>query len=122
MNALSTGLFIFFLSWNVFQNQTYTRLNLKAFSQQITAAEVQLIDVRTPEEFEAGHIPGAINIDILDRERFKAQADCLDKDQPIYLYCKMGGRSKRAAEELEQMGFAQLYDLRGGYLLWSSFQ
>ena len=122
MNTLSTGLFIFLLSWNVFQNQTYTRLNLKAFNQQITAAEVQLIDVRTPEEFEAGHIPRAININILDREDFRAQVDCLDKDQPIYLYCKMGGRSKRAAEELEQMGFAQLYDLRGGYLLWSSFQ
>lgn len=122
MNSFSTTLLIFFITWNVFQDQNYTRLDLTDFNRSIMADDIQLIDVRTPEEFEAGHIPKAININVLNPEDFQSQVECLDPEKPVYLYCKLGGRSKRAAKELEQMGFTQLYDLRGGYLLWKSFQ
>lgn len=122
MNSFSTTLLIFFITWNVFQDQNYTRLDLTDFNRSIMADDIQLIDVRTPEEFEAGHIPKAININVLNPEDFQSQVECLDPEKPVYLYCKLGGRSKRAAKELEQIGFTQLYDLRGGYLLWKSFQ
>ena len=122
MNSFSTTLLIFFITWNVFQDQNYTRLDLTDFNRSIMAGDIQLIDVRTPEEFEAGHIPKAININVLNPEDFQSQVECLDPEKPVYLYCKLGGRSKRAAKELEQIGFTQLYDLRGGYLLWKSFQ
>ena len=122
MNSFSTTLLIFFITWNVFQDQNYTRLDLTDFNRSIMADDIQLIDVRTPEEFEAGHIPKATNINVLNPEDFQSQVECLDPEKPVYLYCKLGGRSKRAAKELEQIGFTQLYDLRGGYLLWKSFQ
>lgn len=122
MNSFSRTLLIFFITWNVFQDQNYTRLDLTDFNRSIMADNIQLIDVRTPEEFEAGHIPKAININVLNPEDFQSQVECLDPEKPVYLYCKLGGRSKRAAKELEQIGFTQLYDLRGGYLLWKSFQ
>ena len=73
-----------------------------------------LVDVRTPEEFNEGHLENADNINWYDAdfpERFKA----VDKNKTIYLYCKMGGRSSKAQEKLKSMGFNHVIDLEGGY-------
>ena len=76
-----------------------------------------LIDVRTPEEFEAGHIDKALNINWFDTE-FSQQVADLDRDGTIYLYCKKGGRSAKAARLLDSLGFSNVVDLEGGYDTW----
>ncbi|TKD66984.1 rhodanese-like domain-containing protein [Flavobacterium sp. ASW18X] len=79
--------------------------------------EVQLIDVRTPQEYGAGHIDDAKNINVGSAD-FVQQIQGLDKEQPVYLYCKMGGRSNKAAQVLKKQGFTKIYDYTGGYNDW----
>lgn len=88
------------------------------FQEEVIGKDVQLVDVRTPEEFEAGFIDDAVNYNIIDSETFLEQIKTLDKDQPVYLYCRMGGRSNRAAELMKELGFTKLYDYGGGYNDW----
>jgi len=85
------------------------------FKTQIERGTVQLIDVRTPEEFQEGHIEGALNIDFYS-EDFEKEFHKLDKDQPVYLYCRSGYRSNQSAIKLKEMGFKDVYDLEGGIL------
>jgi rhodanese-related sulfurtransferase len=78
--------------------------------------KAQLIDVREPDEFAAGHILGARNIPLTQlRMRMKE----LRKDQPIYLYCQSGLRSGRAAQMLYRKGYRDLYHLKGGFKQWT---
>lgn len=90
-------------------------LEVITFKDSIAQPKVQLIDVRTPEEFEAGHIENALNIDFFS-EQFNADFEKLDKEKPIYIYCKSGNRSGQAAKKLAVMGFEMIYDLKGGFL------
>ncbi len=80
---------------------------------------VQLVDVRTASEFESGHLANAINISITDGD-FESQISKLDKTEPIYIYCKSGARSARACNAMEEMGFVEMYDLKGGITSWKS--
>ncbi|WP_299321161.1 rhodanese-like domain-containing protein [uncultured Maribacter sp.] len=82
------------------------------------SAEV-LLDVRTPAEFEAGCINGAININWLSDE-FNQQIQGLDKSKKIFVYCKMGGRSLKSQERLAEFGFKNVVNLEGGYDGYSS--
>jgi rhodanese-related sulfurtransferase len=78
--------------------------------------KAQLIDVREPEEYAAGHILGARNIPLTQlRMRMKE----LRPDQPIYLYCQSGLRSGRAAQMLYRKGYRDLYHLKGGFKQWT---
>lgn len=77
-----------------------------------------LIDVRTPDEYGAGHIDKALNINWFDPD-FSKQVANLDKDKTIYLYCKKGGRSAKAARLLDSLGFKNVIDLEGGFDAWT---
>ncbi len=77
----------------------------------------QLIDVRTDKEFGASHLKNAQNICVTDDD-FKQKVTALDKNKPVYVYCKKGGRSARAAKVLKEMGFTKIYDLQGGITAW----
>lgn len=79
--------------------------------------KVQLVDVRTPEEFAAGHIEGAINIDYRD-PNFKQMLTKVDKTKPVAVYCKKGGRSNACSKVMEKEGFVKIFDLRGGITQW----
>ena len=79
--------------------------------------DVQLIDVRTPEEFEEIRIANARNIDYLS-PTFDEDITKLDKNKPIILYCKSGRRSASCAEKLKNAGFKKIYDLEGGISKW----
>lgn len=76
-----------------------------------------LLDVRTPEEFAEGHLPGAINIDFKN-EGFSAALDTLDKTKQYEVYCRSGHRSGESTEMMSKKGFKKVYDLEGGILKW----
>jgi rhodanese-related sulfurtransferase len=90
------------------------------FKQQLSAAtNAYLLDVRTPDEYSAGHIEGAININY-NAPDFKAQIEKLDKSRPVFLYCAIGGRSSKASKLLNEAGFKRIVDLKGGYNGWKA--
>ena len=95
------------------------KIDKATVQSEVIGKDVQLVDVRTPMEYDQGHIDDAVNFNIND-EGFLNQVETLDKNKPVYLYCKMGGRSNRAAELLKSKGFTQIYDYTGGYTDWSS--
>ena len=81
--------------------------------------EVQLVDVRTKTEFDQSHIPGALNIDVM-AEGFELKADeLLNKTKKVALYCRSGGRSKKAATILHEKGY-KVYELDKGFISWES--
>ncbi len=92
-------------------------LDVAAFKKGITNPEIQLIDVRTLKEYEGGHIANATLIDYFS-SNFKETLLTLDKEKPLYLYCKSGGRSGKASKILAKLGFKEIYDLNGGYKAW----
>ncbi len=79
----------------------------------------QLIDVRTPEEYTEGKIENAQNIDFYAND-FKSKIEALDKSKPVFVYCRSGGRSAKAANIFKEAGFKEIYDLQGGYMNYSS--
>lgn len=74
--------------------------------------EHTLIDARTPREYQASHLEGAINLNVMASD-FREQAARLPNDQPVYIYCASGTRSGRAAGILEAMGFPAVYNIGG---------
>ncbi|MCK5678915.1 MAG: rhodanese-like domain-containing protein [Flavobacteriaceae bacterium] len=78
---------------------------------------IQLIDCRTPKEFAEGHLKGAKIINYYDSD-FLNEMSKLDKDKVLYIYCRSGNRSGKAAKKLETMGFTKIYDLKGGIISW----
>ncbi|VAV83547.1 Rhodanese-like domain protein, partial [hydrothermal vent metagenome] len=86
-------------------------LDVAAFKKGITNPEIQLIDVRTPKEYKGGHIENATLIDYF-ADNFKENLQQLDKDKPVYLYCRSGHRSGNSAKILAEMGFKEIYDLK----------
>ena len=100
------------------QSEHITVLEATDFKKEITKTNVQLLDVRTANEYSAGHIKNAINIDVLNQNAFTKYVKDLDLDQPVYLYCRSGGRSQTASKILVELGFKEVYDLKGGYLNW----
>ncbi|WP_324023697.1 rhodanese-like domain-containing protein [Maribacter sp. BPC-D8] len=111
---------LFFLLLLVAQFAT-SQIESKPISDFISfdeSAEV-LLDVRTPAEFDAGCIDGAVNINWLSDE-FNQQIKGMDKSKKIFVYCKMGGRSLKSQERLVELGFKNVVNLEGGYDAYSS--
>ena len=93
-------------------------LNPADFSDAIAGKKVQLIDVRTPNEYGNGHIKNAVNVDFFNAAGFERYCEKMSRDKPVYLYCRSGARSRGAARKLVGMGFEKVYDLKGGYMSW----
>ena len=75
-----------------------------------------LLDVRTPEEFREGYIPGAVNIPLQTME--KTANVVKDKDTPLFVYCRSGVRSRQAVSALQHMGYTHVKNL-GGIAAWT---
>jgi rhodanese-related sulfurtransferase len=88
------------------------------FSAGIEKTNVQVLDVRTLEEYNSGHISGSLLADWAQREQFNERVKSLDKSKPVYTYCLSGGRSRAAAAQLRQAGFKEVYNLEGGIVAW----
>lgn len=94
-----------------------TSLDVKTFKAAVEKNDALLLDVRTPEEFNAGHIEGAANIDWNAGTLLK-DVSGIDKTLPVLLYCASGGRSGQAMEALRKAGFTDVHDLAGGFIAW----
>lgn len=97
--------------------QQFTNIDADAFAQLITKADVQLVDVRTPAEFQQGHLVDALLIDFKAADFDALCAEKLDKSRPVAVYCRSGKRSAAAAQRLVAAGFT-VYNLQGGILEW----
>lgn len=78
-----------------------------------------VLDVRTPNEFQSGHIKDAVNIDFFS-EDFMNQVQQLDKSKVLLIHCASGGRSSKAMNKLKGKGFAALYNMLGGMNAWKN--
>ena len=88
------------------------------FAQNIESGKGQLIDVRTPKEYNSGYIKGAVNMHLYDTD-FEQRIDTLDKNKPVYVYCKVGGRSAEAVAIMKSKGFRHIVELDGGMDAWN---
>ncbi len=77
-----------------------------------------IIDLRTPKEYNEGHIPNAVNIDFYSRQ-FRLELDSLDKGKTYLIYCHSGGRSGRTLGLMKRLGFQEVYNLDGGIVRWA---
>ncbi len=95
------------------------KVDVVTFKEELSKnKDIQLIDVRTPEEYQKGYIENAILIDYFS-EDFSIKIQELDKEKPVYLYCRSGNRSGKASIMLLDLGFTEIVDLEGGYMAWS---
>lgn len=94
-------------------------ISQKKFERLSKKKNTVVLDVRTTDEYKAGHIPHATQIDVLKKEEFKAQISSLDKNKTYLVYCRSGKRSIDAMSTMKEMGFTKLYDLNGGYTNWT---
>jgi rhodanese-related sulfurtransferase len=86
--------------------------------QQIIADNgVQMVDVRTPEEYKEGFIDGFQNIDYFS-DTFDTDIEALDKSKPVIVYCRSGNRSSKCASKMVEKGFVKIYELDGGLTKW----
>jgi len=101
------------------QTDAITKIDALAFKEAISQKkDLQLVDVRTSYEYNTKHINGALNIDFFKQTTFKSSFNKFDKDEPLYVYCRSGNRSKKAAVLLAKTGFKNIIDLKGGYIAW----
>ena len=108
-----------FSFFSLFSCKGYKDLTVNEFETMLTQDQtVQLVDVRTPEEFAENHLPGALNIDWRG-EGFAEKAQKLSKARPVMVYCRSGRRSAEAAATLDRIGF-KTYNMKGGILAWTA--
>ncbi len=119
MSYLTLLLLPLFALLGLFQGPApaYKNLTPAQFSAAMSQKGVLLLDVRRPDEFANGHLPGAVNIDVTAPD-FAQRVAALDKTRPTYVYCRSGARSTRAATQLTQAGFVHISNLIGGVLEW----
>ncbi len=91
-------------------------LTPKDFKAKMSQPSVTLLDVRTPGEFNSGHLEKSANLNV-NNSQFEAQCSKLDKTKTVLVYCYSGARSNRAAKMLRQKGF-KVYELKGGMEAW----
>ena len=88
------------------------------FAKLATDPNNVVLDVRTPREFAAGHLPGAVNINWTDKS-FPEKIAALDKSKTYLVHCAIGGRSSKACNKLTDEQFSNIYNLKGGLDAWT---
>ena len=98
-------------------NDNITSVPATEFENIIKGDSVQLLDVRTPQEYAEGHIAGALNINVQSDDFQQVAEKELSKDSTILVYCRSGRRSMNAAEILTKLGY-KVVNLKGGIIEW----
>ncbi|TVR81746.1 MAG: rhodanese-like domain-containing protein [Saprospirales bacterium] len=105
--------------FNLFKTKAeYSDIDSSEFTAKMNSRESVIIDVRTPAEFNSGHIPNAVNID-LTSPNFQNEMGRLDKSKSYLLYCRSGARSSVAAKLLARKGYENVYNLNRGLMGWN---
>ena len=97
--------------------QQSANLSVTDFEKGIKQKNVQVLDVRTPGEYQSGYIKNALLADWMNQPDFTKKVQSLDKNKAVYTYCLVGGRSGAAAKWLTEKGF-NVYNLEGGITAW----
>jgi rhodanese-related sulfurtransferase len=95
-----------------------TKIDKAKFLTLMKTPAAKILDVRTPSEFNEGHINGAININYFSEQFLSLCEKQIPKKATVLVYCAAGGRSEQACRVLKKAGYTVLYDLKGGYDAW----
>jgi rhodanese-related sulfurtransferase len=104
------------LAWPTLTRSKNLLSTLQA-TQLLNKEKTQILDVRTPEEFSAGHLRLSKNIPLAALATRMAE---LDKNRALLVICQAGSRAQRAAKQLNQAGFTEVFVLEGGYTEWQA--
>jgi thioredoxin 1 len=99
--------------------QKYKTISVADFDKKMHEANIQLVDVRTPEEYAEKHLKDAVNMNF-NGDDFIEIISRLDKTKPVLVYCLSGGRSSKAAALISKKGCTEVYNLDGGILAWTN--
>ena len=116
---LLLALAYFFLIVQKPASDNFRSVSTAEFSEIIGSRDVQLVDVRTAEEFAEGHLIGAVNIDFKNRNFIEQACAQLEKDRVVAVYCRSGKRSANAAAQLADKGY-EVVNLLGGIIQWQA--
>ena len=108
---------LFFLSLDALAQAKFKNIGVDQFDKLRQQTNAVVLDVRTPKEFAAGHIPGAVNID-WNAADFGKKAAALDKSKTYLVHCAVGGRSAKASDKMTAIQFTNVYNLEGGMKAW----
>jgi phage shock protein E len=99
------------------ETKAFKNVDVAAFEKLRADRKNVVLDVRTREEYEAGHIPGAVHLDV-NAPDFTEKVTKLDRNKTYLVHCAMGGRSVKACQKMTQLDFPKLYNLEGGFKAW----
>jgi rhodanese-related sulfurtransferase len=94
-----------------------TDVDIDTAEQLVKDEKVVVVDIRTPDEFAAGHIKGAKSVDFFS-EDFEASLAKLDRSKPVLVHCKSGGRSTKALAIFKKLDFVKVYHMKDGFGAW----
>ncbi len=96
-------------------------LNLKEWEEAFKKdKKAVILDVRSQEEYDLEHIPGAKLVNVQNPQKFMDEIEQLDKDHTYFVYCRTGNRSAQACQVLDFNGFKNIFGLEGGFERWKS--
>ena len=108
---------LFFSCQNT-QEEKFRNIDIIKFHEIASASNITILDVRTSQERAHGYINNSTHIDFYD-DSFLEKVNLLNKENSIYIYCKVGGRSTKVSEKISELGFKDVYNLEGGFISWS---
>lgn len=125
------GIGVVYMTCNPISNKCYAQnsvstntvkknLSPKEFNSALKTNEYKLIDIRTAEEYKDGHIKNSTQSDFYNTSEFSSYLDSLDKNSKYLIYCRSGNRSSQALKIMEEKGFKNMSDLKGGIVAWSA--
>lgn len=93
----------------------YETIDTQKARDLVNEGNLTIVDIRSPDDFEQGHIEHAISVNDTNIDEF---IDNADKNKPILCYCYMGFSSQSAAQYFKDQGFKTVYSMEGGYTKW----
>jgi len=112
-------IFFVIIFFNCLSISAQTILNADEFDKKLKASkDAQVLDVRTKGEYSENHLANSYNADYNNLQQFNERIKFLDKNKPVFVYCLAGGRSAEASKILNEQGFKEVYDLKGGMRSW----
>lgn len=92
---------------------SYQQITQEAAKEMLDAQKVIILDVREQNEYDSGHIPGAVLLPVGTIDENTAAQVIPEKDSTVLVYCRSGNRSKTASSELAKLGYANIYEFGG---------